>query len=477
MVYLAYADDKAFFLQDADDLVCIRSGIELYCKASGAKINVAKSHLLILDASSSPDEYTVAMPDVQVVSNTKYLGINVLGPAIVAPAVKLDTSLRKWVPYKPPLMGRVSIANRFLSSLFIFYLSTLPPGGDISELNSKLSKFVWNSPVPAVASPCVFRSQQDGGLGLRSLEDMHQAIHLSIIGRIHSAFYHPEIRLDSAPHWIAFALAALKAGNVALPPAIANLLVFDLPPSDLSTILQSGISTFYKIGGLGELFAETEEDGPYLIKREGRRSLCSIPTRYLFGRITNLPTWRLSHARPSEAPFDKAIFKLIHNGPNGMEERELWWRFVARCLVVRDRLHHGNPRSKLCVFPGCNMPETQDHVFTECVPSLVMFSWLRTIIGRVKGWIIPTDIKSVLLGTNMLWTILRMTDQCWLSFVLGIVLKCLWRIRVMAENGVPEDEDLYVSHLKEVLHSKFLLASKFNSIYSPWLVSSSFLWS
>ncbi len=70
--------------------------------------------------------------------------------------VKVKNDIQRWKNLKVSLQGRISTVKMNLLPRFNFFFSMLPlspPPGYFKEINSIISKFIWNDNVPELNSP------------------------------------------------------------------------------------------------------------------------------------------------------------------------------------------------------------------------------------------------------------------------------------------------------------------------------------
>ncbi|XP_074313988.1 uncharacterized protein LOC141649192 [Silene latifolia] len=194
--HLFFADDSIFFLEGKSSSSCstLASTISNYCRASGQRINEAKSAIIISPSSSlsfAQDCFKIfrVSPTAEM---GKYLGlptaigISEYGKSkrdifnFLIDNVKKRTS--SWNGLLLSSAGRLSLISSILSSLSTYFLSVFKmPVSVTSKIDSLLSQFWWRgSRTSKGISWCskLFLSQPKGlgGLGIRNTRCFNQAL-------------------------------------------------------------------------------------------------------------------------------------------------------------------------------------------------------------------------------------------------------------------------------------------------------------
>ncbi len=87
--------------------------------------------------------------------------------------VKVKNDIQRWKNLKVSLQGRISTVKMNLLPRFNFYFSMLPlspPPGYFKEINSKISKFIWNDKCPRIKLTTLQHTNRAGGLAVPNFE-------------------------------------------------------------------------------------------------------------------------------------------------------------------------------------------------------------------------------------------------------------------------------------------------------------------
>ena len=163
-----YADDTSILVMSDQSLRSLFSLFERYERASGAKLNVTKSHGLLLGAWKD-------RVDMPINLNWSNESITVLGCRIgnnINPdwdslIEKFEGNLSAWRSRQLSFRGRALIANMLGLSIF-WYQATIfdVPKTIITRINKILFLFVWNKKREWMARSSVTQPIGDGGLGV-----------------------------------------------------------------------------------------------------------------------------------------------------------------------------------------------------------------------------------------------------------------------------------------------------------------------
>ena len=163
-----YADDTSVFVMSDHSLRSLFSLFERYERASGAKLNVSKSHGLLMGAWKSRSNLPVALhwSNEFITILGCRLGNNII-PDWNYLLEKFGNQLSVWKSLQLSFRGRAMIANVLGLSIF-WYQATIfdVPKTVIFRINKLLFPFVWNKKREWMARSSVTQSIADGGLGV-----------------------------------------------------------------------------------------------------------------------------------------------------------------------------------------------------------------------------------------------------------------------------------------------------------------------
>ncbi len=87
--------------------------------------------------------------------------------------VKVKNDIQRWKNLKVSLQGRISTGKMNLLPRFNFFFSMLPlspPPGYFKEINSIISKFIWNDKCPRIKLTTLQHPNSAGGLAVPNFE-------------------------------------------------------------------------------------------------------------------------------------------------------------------------------------------------------------------------------------------------------------------------------------------------------------------
>ena len=212
-----HADDTTLHLHCLQDAPAAMAGVQLFCQASGGRLNVAKSQGMLL--GSHPDVMSAdGMDDTTGVrfcregQTIRHLGVLLAKPAHQAAAAatmhaqrlaSVQTVVRQWRPFGLSHLGRVYVAKQCMASSLYYhaqfvrpdkqqlnkivttitrYMSQPSPGGDQDDARATISH-----PKMAVAS----LPREDGGLNVVDVRFQLDALQAKLVARLYHPHKHP----------------------------------------------------------------------------------------------------------------------------------------------------------------------------------------------------------------------------------------------------------------------------------------------
>ena len=182
---LSYADDNLFILSNPLDRLELEKEITRYSQASGAKINQDKTEALILGKVS--EAYRNTLPLQYLKSEIKVLGVLVghnqhnrnWQVATEAIGKRINKCYKKSLTW----FDRVKFVNTYILPKVYHIIPFEPPNNvDIKNIESKISKFLWDYPIwRPISTDTLSRKWQDGGLRLPRLKFRSQTFCVKLI--------------------------------------------------------------------------------------------------------------------------------------------------------------------------------------------------------------------------------------------------------------------------------------------------------
>ncbi len=145
--------------------------------------------------------------------------------------VKVKNDIQRWKNLKVSLQGRISTVKMNLLPRFNFFFSMLPlspPPGYFKEINSIISKFIWNDKCPRIKLTTLQHPNSAGGLAVPNFELYYWSFQLKafIIGLILNLQFHGGwlklTRLNQIDFKIFIYWHRKKGDNYKFGPVVAN---------------------------------------------------------------------------------------------------------------------------------------------------------------------------------------------------------------------------------------------------------------
>lgn len=363
-----YADDTTVIVMSDASLLELFSLFQRYERATGARLNVGKSHGLLLGAWKMRTNMPISLAWSNV--SIPVLGCD-LGPAVEpnweALIGKFQDQLALWKSRKLSFHGRAMIANVLGLSLFWYQASIFAvPALVITRINKLLFPFVWNRKTEYLARATVTQSVLHGGLGVvdfsRKVSSLRSLWLRRYLSPAHAHSWSVYFDLS-----VSLVFSTPTARSLFERPVIPKYLIRKLPPFYASLLY-----TWVELGGTG--VAEM-----WVIPRP---HLDPLPVSELTARLTY--SFLSCHHRVEHRAVEK--FRALGIG---VEWGHVWRSLSLRRFVrsVRDTawlsFHGVLPTADRLVRFGmavdpvcfCGQPETLLHLFADCPFSACIMQW------------------------------------------------------------------------------------------------------
>ena len=411
-----YADDTTIVVLSDASLREVFSLFQRYELASGARLNVEKSHGLLIGSWRSRTDLPVAL-------DWSSTHITVLGSRLANDGAELwekriqslDSLLACWSNRSLSYHGRALIANTLGLSLF-WYLSSFSclPSDILRAINSRIFSFIWQKKREWLARSSVTQRCSQGGLGLIDVQRKVKSLHVLWVRRLVEHEHLPWAFFFQRHLNIAFSGSSLD--RILLMPTAPKCALDALPPFYRSVT----VSWFALTRRLEN--AEIVVNGPGSSFCPLRSLTASFAYRALGASqrsqhrcVEKFQSWGFS-----------VVWQQVWSGLNLWRfirpVRDTSWLTAHGILPTADRLI----RFGMNVHPQChcgNM-ETLHHLFVDCPFAVRVFSWYSNLLYHcVPSAASPTP-QQILLGYNRDHGILPVM-QC----LLGIARHHLWKAR------------------------------------------------
>ena len=376
-----YADDTSVFVMSDAALLQVFSLFRRYELASGAKLNITKSHGLLvgtwIDRNTLPVKLNWSSQRISVMGATLS---NVVDDAAWTTSLqKLDSVLSAWQARHLSYHGRAFVANSFGFSLFWYLASFLAmPRHIADDINTRIFSFVWRRRRERLARSSVMQRISHGGLNLVDLGRKVSAFHCIWVRRLVQDAHHPSTFFFK--HFLRVAFAGCSVDQILLLPAPSQTALNLLPP-----FYRSVMVSWYQL-------SRRMENGTIFV--EGPNTSCplsSLTVRFVYRQLLRLhcPVHRCVDRYCSwDIVVEWAtVWSNLHLWRFICPVRDTNWLIAHGILPTADRL----ARFGMSVDPACHCGavETLLHLFTRCPVALRVFAWYQSIVHRA----IPTSVR------------------------------------------------------------------------------------
>ena len=189
-IFGQFADDMDIYLaNDQKSLDAVLNTLKIFSRNSGFKVNYDKTTIYRIGSikHSKAQLYTK--------ENLKYGGnsFNILGvdvntdPAKLIPENydylinKAQAILKTWQSRNLSILGKVTVINSLVSSLFVYKMTVLPllPNSYIKRIHKMLNEFMWNGRKAKISLEKLQYSKKQGGVNLVNFEWKDKALKIS----------------------------------------------------------------------------------------------------------------------------------------------------------------------------------------------------------------------------------------------------------------------------------------------------------
>ncbi len=187
-----YADDTTIFLTGDDSFSAIKSSLELYEKASGAKVHPGKCEGLWLGSnkgrSDNPNGYRWTSKKIKILGlyfgNENQQNNNWI-PRIEA----FKKTLKLWSKRNLSMKGKKIVINQLATAKLIYPAHTFPcpnTGGvnHIQEIQNTIWDFFWNGGQHSVTQELLILPVDSGGLGVVDVSRQIRSVRLTKIAQL-----------------------------------------------------------------------------------------------------------------------------------------------------------------------------------------------------------------------------------------------------------------------------------------------------
>jgi hypothetical protein len=248
-----FADDKAFFCGSATDVSRLCDWLEVYARATGARIHWGKSQGVWLGAPFAVPPAMARLPWAAPSDAITYLGVPVsatapLETAWEAVVGKFEATLAAWRHRGLSSWGRLTVLRSLATSRLWHVASVTPlPPDLLTRIERACFLFFWAGKRAGAVRRSVAKQPVDrGGLGMFSLPAFVSALHVRWLFRLLS----PGVAAWKTVVWAAIAAAApswcrARPWDLLQSNVDPTRIVFSGPPS----IWEGAFRTWRKLSG------------------------------------------------------------------------------------------------------------------------------------------------------------------------------------------------------------------------------------
>ena len=187
-----FADDTTIAIQNTkDNIRKTFEAIEFFGKASGLRLNIDKTEIILLGNTTKadiPKKYRS-----QIKSQIKSLGLTIGTDRKTSITTnydeilgKMKATLNKWNERRTSLAGKITIIKSLVTSKLVYAMTNLPsPGTDYwKEINHLLYKFVNNGKSEKIKRDVLIGPYEKGGYRMIDLQCQNQALKIAWIPKL-----------------------------------------------------------------------------------------------------------------------------------------------------------------------------------------------------------------------------------------------------------------------------------------------------
>ncbi len=182
-----FADDTQGYVSDEQSITMWFKALDCYSKASGAKMNKAKTQGLLLGSLKRIRETNVAVKWVETVKVLGvHHGVNLDRKEYWNQKLKqIENIFRVWSRRNLTLYGRVYLVKCYGMGILQNYISSIAVDSDvIKRCETLFYKFIWENGPERVKRDVCIRSVGAGGLGMIDLKTVIRACRLKLLTKI-----------------------------------------------------------------------------------------------------------------------------------------------------------------------------------------------------------------------------------------------------------------------------------------------------
>ena len=385
-----YADDTSIVVMSDFSLEAVFKLFQRYERASGAKLNVTKTHGLLLGTWASRQSLPVAL-------DWSSHSITVMGAKLMnvlddsnwtAPLEAFDQTLDTWRQRRLSYHGRALVLNSLGLSTFWYLVSFLTMSSKVRKaVRSTAFSFLWNEKRERVARSSLTQPSSSGGLNVVDLDHKISAFHVTWVRRLAQAPDHPGFFFFSRALRVAFAGRSLQ--QILLLPAPSQTAMNLLPP-----FFRSVMMAWFRL-------SRRLENGNIVVDGSGSVvPLASLSVRFAYRQFSRLA--REDHRcvaafRSWGMPVEwSSVWSNLHLWRFVRPVRDTNWLIAHGVLPTADRLIRFGVR----IHPSCHCGQAESliHLLVECPVAKRLLAWYQSLVRSVVPRLARPTPSQILLG-------------------------------------------------------------------------------
>ena len=372
-----YADDTTIFVMTDGALCRVFEIFQRYELASGAKLNVSKSHGLLIGswASRAQLPITLQWSSESIIVMGSRLANTISDESWKAPVEKLDSVLSSWRTRGLSFHGRALIVNMMgLSVLWYLASFSVMPDNVLRLVNSLIFSFIWQKKREQLRRVSVTQHPSQGGLGVVHVSHKIQALHAIWVR--HLLEYQDQPCMFFFQHYLRVAFAGRPVSQILLLPAPSRTALNLLPP-----FYRSVMSSWFSLSRRWE--------GDDIVVAGPGTTVCplrSLTVRFVYRELVRLSnvahrcvskyeTWGITVEWHS-------VWRNLQLWRYVREVRDTNWKIAHGILPTADRLLRYNSTTDPCCH--CGQHESLVHLLVECPLAKQLFAWYQTLVRRAS---------------------------------------------------------------------------------------------
>jgi len=422
-----YADDTTIVVLSDASIRAVFALFQRYERASGARLNVEKSHGLLFGPWQGRTDLPVAMDWSS--SHLMVMGCRLAndGEESWEKGIQsLDALLASWSARKLSYHGRALIANTLGLSLFWYLVScSCMPSPVLKGINTRIFSFIWQRKREWLARSSVTQRSSQGGLGLVDISRKIQSLHVVWVRRLIEHEHLPWTYFFRKHLTIAF--SGRRLDQILTMPSVPKWALDALPP-----FYRSVMSSWFSL-------TRRLEDAEIVIAGPGSShcTLHNLTANFVYRTLSAAQrTQHRSVGRYQSLGYQvewQHVWGGLHLWRFIRPVRDTSWLIAHKILPTADRLlRFGMQVNPLC---HCGGTETLIHLFVECKFAAKVLAWFSSFGRQCLASFVPPTPKQILLGYDR-DSGLPPAMLC----LLGVVRHQIWKARNAArwDKVVPE---------------------------------------